>query len=72
MQAERNVLRGEMAKHGVTVSKLAAYVGVSTNTMSKKINGKVDFSLSEIRKILAFFRERGDVHTVETLFDIAE
>lgn len=72
LQTERNVLRGEMAKHGVTVEKLADCVGISRYTLSKKINGKVDFSLSEIRKILAFFRARGDVHTVETLFDMTE
>ena len=70
LYTERNVLRGEMAKHGVTVRELAKGIGVSTNTMSKKINGRVDFSLTEIRKTLAFFRLRGESHTVESLFNI--
>lgn len=71
MQAGRNVLRGEMAKHGMTVAEMANVVGISKNSMSKKINGKSDFSLTEIRKILAFFNSLGDAHTVESLFDNA-
>ena len=66
----KNTLRGEMAKYKVTVSDLAGELGVSANTVSKKLNGKVDFTLSEIRKILAFFNAKGENHTVETLFDI--
>lgn len=70
MQDSRNILRGEMAKHGVTVNILAENIGIHRNSLSKKINGEVDFSLTEIRKILAFFRLRGENHTVEFLFDI--
>ena len=70
MLPERNVLRGEMAKYRVTIAQLAEVVGISANSMSAKLNGKVDFTLSEIRKILAFFNAKGENHTVETLFDI--
>ena len=66
----RNVLRGVMAKYGVTIAQMAEVVGISSNSMSKKINGKVDFTLTEVRAILAFFRSKGETCTVESLFDI--
>lgn len=67
----RNVLRGEMAKYGVTVADLANVVGVSSNTMSKKLNGEVDFKLTEVKAILSFFNSKGEAHNVESLFDSA-
>lgn len=71
MLPERNVLRGEMAKYRVTIAQLAEVVGISANSMSAKLNGKVDFTLTEVKTVLAFFREKGENHTVESLFDIA-
>ena len=65
-----SVLRGAMAKHGMTIKEMACVIGISANSMSAKINGKVDFNLTEVRKILEHFRNLGEKHTVETLFDL--
>lgn len=62
------ILRGEMVKHGLTIKKTAAIIGVSTTTMSKKLNGKVDFLLSEAKKLQDYFNERGNNYTIEYLF----
>ena len=66
-----NVLRGEMAKYGLTVADMAKVVGISRNSMSAKIDGKIDFRLTEAKRILAYFNSRGERHTVESLFDSA-
>lgn len=66
-----NVLKGEMAKHGLTVKYMAGELGLSPVTMGLKVNGRADFTLTEIRKILAVFRETGKAYTVEELFGLA-
>lgn len=71
MKSSPNILRGEMAKHGITVRKMAAIVGISANSMSAKLNGKVDFTLTEARKIINHFKSLGEKHTIESLFGLA-
>lgn len=44
-------LRAEMARNRVTMSDLAGVLGITISTMSQKMNGKFDFSLSEALKI---------------------
>jgi len=66
-----NTLKGEMAKHGLTVKRMAEVLGLSPVTAGLKINGKADFTLTEVRKIIAVFRETGKNYTVEELFDLA-
>ena len=66
-----NVLRGEMAKYGLTVADMAKVVGISRNSMSAKIEGKIDFRLTEAKRILTYFNSKGESHTVESLFDSA-
>ena len=72
MQAtkRKNVLKGEMAKYGVTITKLSEATGISKGALCNKLNGKTDFTLSEVIRILNFFNALGEAHTVETLFDI--
>ena len=62
------ILRGEMAKYDLTIEKTAAIIGVSATTMSKKLNGRVEFLLSEAKKLLDYFNERGNDYTIEYLF----
>lgn len=44
-------LRGEMARQGFTVKKLAESIGIGKKAMSAKLTGKSDFRQSEIKKI---------------------
>lgn len=43
-----NLLRASIAEKGLNQAKLAAAIGISENSLSRKINGKRDFSLSEV------------------------
>ena len=40
-------LKAEMARRGVTYMQLAAVIGVTLATMSRKANGLSDFTLTE-------------------------
>lgn len=44
-------LRGEMARQGFTVAKLAESIGIGKKAMYAKLTGKSDFRQSEIKKI---------------------
>lgn len=65
---KKNVLRGEMAKYGLTVADMAKELGVSHATMSNKLNGKTDFTLTEAKQIVRFFNSKGENHTLESMF----
>lgn len=45
-------LRAEMLRRGYTYETMAAAIGLSSNTFHRKINGKNDFTLSEIQTII--------------------
>lgn len=42
------ILRGEMVKKGLTITKLAEKIGVSEKTLRNKIHGETDFSWHEV------------------------
>lgn len=46
-----NLLKAAMAEKGMNQAKLAKAIGISANSMSRKLNGKRDFSLSEVAAI---------------------
>ena len=46
-----NILKGKMAEKGYTQEKLAKEVGISTNSMSRKLLGERQFRLGEVIKI---------------------
>ena len=48
-------LSAELVRHGIKVKDLAEYIGVSPKTASNKLNGKSEFTLSEINKISSLF-----------------
>lgn len=43
-----NLLRGRMAEKQVTQGLLAAEIGMSENSLSRKLSGKREFRLSEV------------------------
>ena len=47
-------LRGEMYKKGVTITSLAAKIGVSEKTMRNKISGETDFTWTEALAVRKF------------------
>lgn len=46
-----NILKGKMVEKGFTQEKLAEAVGISTNSMSRKLLGERQFRLGEVVKI---------------------
>lgn len=44
-------LRGKIAESGKTQSQIAADLGISPNTMTKKMNNRAEFNLSEVIKL---------------------
>lgn len=43
-----NLLRGKIAEEGLTQSRLAKAIGISENSLSRKLLGKREFRLSEV------------------------
>lgn len=54
-------LRGLMAEKNVRQADLANFLGISVNCFSAKINGKVDFKVSELNKICEFLAVRPEI-----------
>lgn len=48
-------IKAEMGRNDLTIKELAANLGLSTNSVSFKLNGKREFTLSEIEKIACIF-----------------
>ena len=46
-----NLLRAALAQQGMTQGKLAELVGISPNSLSRKRNGKRQFTLGEVEAI---------------------
>lgn len=46
-----NVLKGKMVEKGFTQESLAKAVGISTNSMSRKLLGERQFRLGEVVRI---------------------
>ena len=46
-----NILKGRMVEKGFTQESLAKAVGISTNSMSRKLLGERQFRLGEVVKI---------------------
>lgn len=46
-----NLLRAAMAEKGISQAQLARAIGISENSMSRKLNGKREFRLSEVAAI---------------------
>lgn len=44
-------LLGEIARKGISKKQLAKEIGMSEKTLFNKLNGKTDFTWSEVKKI---------------------
>lgn len=47
----KNELRAEIARAGLTMTAVAKLMNIQPTTLSHKINGKVEFSRSEIQSL---------------------
>ncbi len=54
---DESEFRGLLAKKGISISKIAGVIGVSTPTLYRKMSGESDFYRKEIQKICDFMRE---------------
>lgn len=50
-------LIGKRNEKGITQEKMAELIGISKNNYNLKENGKLDFNLSEVKKILSVLDE---------------
>lgn len=60
-------LRAEMARKNITSAELANRLGISTSTMSTKMNGKYPFTLDEAKSIKTALKTE---LSVEELFEV--
>jgi len=52
----KNLLRGKMAERQITQSQLAYEMGMSKNSLNRKIQGKGEFRLAEVIGICEILR----------------
>lgn len=50
-----NNLNAEIARYSLKTADLAKLLGVSLKTVTNKLDGKTEFTLSEIKKIASLF-----------------
>lgn len=63
-----NNLKAEMARNGIEVNVLAKELGISRVALSSRINGRTEFKMTEVNKILEMFPNL----TFEYLFERGE
>ena len=63
----RNI-RAEMARHELTVEKVAKVLKVSAVSVSNKLNGKRPWALDEAKTLVDYLNSLGGNHTIESLF----
>lgn len=64
------VLRGAIARHGLSIESLADSVGISRTSMSNKMNGHTVFDYEDIVSIIKFFRSIGEDYSADYLFEL--
>ncbi len=46
-----NLLKAELLIKGISTDELAKILGINKSTLSKRINGKSEWTLSELKKV---------------------
>jgi hypothetical protein len=52
-------LNAELARSGLTVAMLASFMGMTTQNVNNKLNGKVAINHRDMKAIQEFFRVKG-------------
>jgi len=63
-------IRAELARDGLHLEDLARELGISTTTLSYKLNGKKRWWLHEAKQIVDFLNSRGRNYTIDELFEL--
>lgn len=66
---EKNNVRAEMARFGLTIRDMAEFMEMSPNTFSRKLHGKQDWLLNEALRIVNILNSYGANVTLGGLFD---
>lgn len=61
-------LKSKLALTNMTQTDLAKELGITYSSVNNKINGKIDFTQSEIEKILNILKDRNLEVTYEDIF----
>ena len=56
---ERNNVRAEMARFGLTISEMAQMMEMAPGTLSQKLNGKKDWLFAEVVKVETILNSYG-------------
>lgn len=45
-------IKGKIVEHGLSQAKVAQLLGISTNSLNSKLNGKVEFTICEATNLI--------------------
>lgn len=66
-------IHAELARNGLTVAMLADFMGMTTQNIYNKLNGKTAINQKDIKTIQEFFRVKGGgTFTLDYLFKSGE
>lgn len=62
-------IRAELARHGLSVTMLADYMGMTRQNMYYKLSGNIEFSLGDMEAVQDFFKlKTGETFSLDYLF----
>lgn len=64
-----NLLRAKMVECGYSQGQVASLIGMHGNTLSRKVNGESDFTLTEVRKLCHVLRIADPVRVFDLSID---
>ncbi len=66
-----NLLRAKITECGYSQGQVASLIGIHGNTLSRKIKGESDFTLTEVRKLCRALRITDPVRVFDLSIDSA-
>lgn len=60
-----NKIKGKIVEQGKKTADLAEYMGITPQTLSKKLNGKIRFNVDDAKKICDFLNITDDSEKTE-------
>ena len=65
-----NLLKSEFIKNGFTQKKVAGKIGISENSLSRKLAGKRDFTLTEVNKLISLLNLSDEKNIHDIFFEL--
>lgn len=66
---KNNLLRAKMTECGYSQGQVASLIGMHGNTLTRKVKGESDFTLSEVRKLCRVLRITDPVRVFDLSID---